>query len=323
MHSVSVDRSGSPKKKSLSRGVSEDESLRILIQESDSPSRRLTRSDSRGGALKRRSGSQQSDQDLLKALPDVMELQASYEEVVQELHGLEVQRETLLFQVDVLQEALEGVEELLAEAQREAGQASMEVEQERVAKRKLEDTVRALMSEVERLKEERNTMATLEAHSLLVEEKMATSTQAPPAPSTAHGWDRADGAPAPPAFRQGLVANGDASAGEADEGSSVEPKATPLQKMMDITLAQMTTLALDGPCSPDGVLGRPCAGQGEEGDEEEERNNDTDSVSAYEDASADTPELDHVFPGEDDDLGEKEEGHDPNNPDPDNSCILS
>lgn len=53
-----------------------------------------------------------------------LELQASYEEVVQELRGLEVERETLLFQVDVLQDTLESVEELLAEAQREAGQAS-------------------------------------------------------------------------------------------------------------------------------------------------------------------------------------------------------
>lgn len=53
-----------------------------------------------------------------------MELQASYDEVVQELHGLEVERETLLFQVDVLQDTLESVEELLAEAQREAEQAS-------------------------------------------------------------------------------------------------------------------------------------------------------------------------------------------------------
>lgn len=45
--------------------------------------------------------------------------------MVQELRGMEVERETLLFQVDVLQDTLEGVEELLAEAQREAGQASM------------------------------------------------------------------------------------------------------------------------------------------------------------------------------------------------------
>lgn len=45
--------------------------------------------------------------------------------MVQELRGLEVERETLLFQVDVLQDTLESAEELLAEAQREAGQASM------------------------------------------------------------------------------------------------------------------------------------------------------------------------------------------------------
>lgn len=40
------------------------------------------------------------------------------------MRGMEVEREALLFQVDVLQDELEGVEELLAEAQREAGQAS-------------------------------------------------------------------------------------------------------------------------------------------------------------------------------------------------------
>lgn len=45
--------------------------------------------------------------------------------MVQELRGLEVERETLLFQVDVLQDTLESVEELLAEAQRDAGQTNL------------------------------------------------------------------------------------------------------------------------------------------------------------------------------------------------------
>lgn len=54
-----------------------------------------------------------------------LELQASYDEVVQELRGLEVEREALLFQVDVLQDTLESVEELLAEVQRDAGQANL------------------------------------------------------------------------------------------------------------------------------------------------------------------------------------------------------
>lgn len=41
------------------------------------------------------------------------------------MRGLEVEREVVLFQVDVLQDTLEGVEELLAEAQREAREANM------------------------------------------------------------------------------------------------------------------------------------------------------------------------------------------------------
>ncbi|XP_013855846.1 uncharacterized protein LOC106511637, partial [Austrofundulus limnaeus] len=97
-----------------------------------------------------------SEQDLLMGLPEMLELQASYDEVVQELRGLEVERETLLFQVDVLQDTLEGVEELLAEAQREAGKASLELEQERDARRKLESLVSSLLQEVERIKEEKN-----------------------------------------------------------------------------------------------------------------------------------------------------------------------
>ncbi|KAJ3603407.1 hypothetical protein NHX12_031149 [Muraenolepis orangiensis] len=310
MHSVAIDRSGSPKKRTLSRGISEDESLRIIIQETESPSRRLTRSDSRSGTLKRKSESQQSEQDLSKALPDVMELQTSYEEVVQELHGLEVERETLLFQVDVLQDTLESVEELLAEAQREARQASMEVEQERVAKRKLEDTVRSLMSEVERLKEERNTISTRPAHSLLIEAETVTSTQAAAPNSTTHAWDRTDGASASPLPR-GVTKSGECAA-ETDEGSSAEPKASHLQKME----TQMITLALGDPCSPDGVLRRPCGQQ-----LEDDQNNDTDSVSAYEDASAETPELDQVLEDEELDAEEKGERRDPN--DPDKSCILS
>ncbi|RVE72808.1 hypothetical protein OJAV_G00041420 [Oryzias javanicus] len=155
MCSVTLENNGSPKKRMLSRGMSEDESLRSIINESETPSRRLTRSDSRGGTLRRRTDTQQSDQDLLMGLPEMLELQASYDEAVQELRGLEVEREALLFQVDVLQDTLEGVEELLAEAQREAGQASLKLEQEREANRKLERLLCSLKQEVERLNEER------------------------------------------------------------------------------------------------------------------------------------------------------------------------
>uniref|UniRef100_A0A087XP01 Uncharacterized protein n=1 Tax=Poecilia formosa TaxID=48698 RepID=A0A087XP01_POEFO len=153
MHSAALDSSGSPRKRTVSRGMSEDESLRNIIKETDSSTRRLPRSDSRTGTLRKRTDSQQSDQDLFMGLPDMLELQASYDEAVQELRGLEVEREALLFQVDVLQDSLEGVEELLAEAQREAGQAGLALEREREEKRKLESLVCSLMKEVERLKE--------------------------------------------------------------------------------------------------------------------------------------------------------------------------
>ncbi|CAB1315157.1 unnamed protein product [Coregonus sp. 'balchen'] len=130
MHSGTLERDGSPRRRKLSRGVSEDESLRNIIKEQS-----------------------EEDQELMMELPERLDLQANYDDVLQELRGLELQRETVLFQVDVLQDALEGAEEMLAEAQREASHATMELAQEREAKRKLEDMVSSLMQEVERLKE--------------------------------------------------------------------------------------------------------------------------------------------------------------------------
>ncbi|XP_056462031.1 leucine-rich repeat flightless-interacting protein 2 isoform X3 [Gadus chalcogrammus] len=314
MQSGVADRHGSPSKRTLARGMSEDESLRIIISETETPSRRLARSDSRSGTLKRKSGSQQCDQDIFKTLPDVMELQASYEEVVQERRGLELEREALLFQVDVLQDSLESVEELLAEAHREAGQARTEAELGRMTNRTLEDKVRALTTEVERLNEERDALATLQKHALILEEAKAYSTLDQEAPST---------------LAQAPIT-------QAPAPSSEEPWSSPLQKLADITLSKMSTLALVDPRPPEGVRGRPDGWRLEE--EEDERNNDTDSVGAYEDASADTPDLDpQAFPGpgEDDDDdderdgGEEEErggGTDPRDPkdqDPNSSCVLS
>ncbi|CAL8401427.1 unnamed protein product [Arctogadus glacialis] len=397
MQSGVADRHGSPSKRTLVRGMSEDESLRIIISETETPSRRLARSDSRSGTLKRKSGSQQCDQDIFKTLPDVMELQASYEEVVQELRGLELEREALLFQVDVLQDSLESVEELLAEAHREAGQARTEAELGRMTNRTLEDKVRALTTEVERLNEERDALATLQKHALILEEAKAYSTREQEAPSTlaqapitlalapstlAQAPSTLDQeapstldqeapstldqeAPstldqeAPSTLAQAPItlalapstldqeapitqAPAPSSAGAwganaagSGQGPSEEPWSSPLQKLADITLSKMSTLALVDPRPPEGVRGRPDGWRLE--DEEDERNNDTDSVGAYEDASADTPDLDpQAFPGsggEDDerDGGEEERGggtdprdpRDPKDQDPNNSCLLS
>ncbi|XP_032365175.1 leucine-rich repeat flightless-interacting protein 1 isoform X1 [Etheostoma spectabile] len=288
MHSVTLEISGSPRKRTLSRGLSEDESLRCIIKETESSSRRLTRSDSRAGFLKKRSDSQQSDQDILMGLPEMLELQANYDEVVQELRGLEVERETLLFQVDFLQDTLEGVEELLAEAQREAGHARLELEQEREAKSKLESTVCSLMQEVEKLKEERYNK--------------------PSAPANEHsGFDevtrleRQMKNDAKELMEDSSLyePHGSESRGKAseDEGQSEGTDLIKLRKLGNKPLGHMPSLAVDNPFSVDGVLQRPYENDVKDGQDPSSDRADSDSISAYEDASAETPEQDRLFPG--------------------------
>ncbi|KAL7843120.1 hypothetical protein AOLI_G00246320 [Acnodon oligacanthus] len=162
MHSGTVERAGSPRKRVLSRGMSEEESLRHIIKEAEETNKRLSRSDSRYGSLKR--GETRESQ---------MELQANYEDCLQELQALELRQEVLLFQVDCLQDALQGAEEMLAETQREAHEATMELERERERRKKLEDTVALLTQEVERLKEEKNSAPPEPVKSTAQEEKEA------------------------------------------------------------------------------------------------------------------------------------------------------
>ncbi|XP_029288714.1 leucine-rich repeat flightless-interacting protein 1 isoform X2 [Cottoperca gobio] len=321
MHSVTLDSSGSPKKRTLSRGLSEDESLRSIIKETESSSRRLARSDSRAGTLKKRTDSQ-SDQDIYMGLPEMLELQAGYDEVVQELRGLEVERETLLFQVDVLQDTLEGVEELLAEAQREAGQASSELGREREAKRKLESMVCSLTQEVERLKEDSNNKpsapadthggvdeVTSQGHQMknVAKELMKDASLCEPPSGESRG-----------SVSEEVVE----SEGEDGEGSVL----TKLRKLVSKPLSHLPSLAVENLFSVDGVLQRPYENGVEDG-------RDSDSISAYEDASADTPEQDRMFPGEEDalDLPDDSEGGSPNDchdgepQDPKNAeaCVVS
>ncbi|XP_029990765.1 leucine-rich repeat flightless-interacting protein 1 isoform X2 [Sphaeramia orbicularis] len=327
MLSVTIDSSGSPKKRSFSRGISEDESLRSIIKETENSSRRLTRSDSRAGTLKRRSDSQ-SEQDLFMGLPDMLELQASYDEAVQELRGLEVEREALLFQVDVLQDTLEGVEELLAEAQREAGQANSELEREREAKRKLESMVCSLMKEVERLKEGSNGIPSVPVDKLSGEHtghQMRNDTKE--MSQVAH-TDKSDSSSSE-SRKTGLPAAGEAGQGEEaeDEGNIL----TKLRRMVNMSPVHTPSLALGNPVSTDGVLQRPYENSINEGRDPSPDRNDSDSLSAYEDASAETPEQDRMFPGDADmelphDSVNKEgttnnsEPQDAKNPD---ACIVS
>ncbi|XP_061544898.1 leucine-rich repeat flightless-interacting protein 2 isoform X3 [Phycodurus eques] len=277
MLSVTLDNSGSPKKRTFSR--SEDESLRSIIRESESSPRRLTRSDSRPGTLKRRPDSlvkEQSDQDLSMGLPEMLELQASYDEAVHELRGLEVEREALLFQVDVLQDTLEGVEELLAETQREAGQANAELEQERGAKRKLEHLVRSLMQEVETLKEERNSCMHISGHTNESEvdaERRGCQMNDPAKVATQSTFASEATAPSE-----------DVCPAKGDEGSLV----TKVKWMTN----PAPSFALDDLLHEDGVHRRPYNSGNKGGRDLSPDKSDSDTASTYEDASADTPEQD-------------------------------
>lgn len=78
---------------------------------------------------------------------------------------------------------------------------------------------------------------------------------------------------------------------EADEGNVFAK----LRKMVSKPLNHVPSLALDNPLAVDGILRRPYE-NGVEGREDALADqNDTDS--AYEDASAETPERDRLFPG--------------------------
>lgn len=129
------------------------------------------------------------------------------------------------------------------------------------------------------------------------------------------------------------VDSDDAVEGSGEGAEDEDGPLTKLHKMVSKTFGQKPTLALGS---------QPPGSQAEDGrDSSPDRNNDTDSISAYEDASADTPEMEGVFPESSlgglampDDAGspvDKDEeeylantdqsiGNDPKSPD---SCLLS
>lgn len=78
-----------------------------------------------------------------------------------------------------------------------------------------------------------------------------------------------------------------------DEGSVLAK----LQRMISKPLIHLPTLAVDNPLAVDGVLRRPYENEAEQTGDAQPEQNDTDSLSAYEDASAETPEGDGLFPG--------------------------
>lgn len=79
---------------------------------------------------------------------------------------------------------------------------------------------------------------------------------------------------------------------EEDDEGNIFAK---LRKMVSKPLNHVPSLALDNPLAVDGILRRPYENGVEEREDALADQNDTDS--AYEDASAETPEQDRLFPG--------------------------
>lgn len=102
----------------------------------------------------------------------------------------------------------------------------------------------------------------------------------PPAPVKTAGADE-------PGIREALGPSPE----EEDEGNVFAK----LRRMVSKPLNHVPSLALDNPLAVDGVLRRPCESEAEEREDALADQNDTDS--AYEDASAETPEQDRPFPG--------------------------
>lgn len=87
----------------------------------------------------------------------------------------------------------------------------------------------------------------------------------------------------------------------ADEGSMLAK----LKQVVSQSLSHVPSLALDVPATADGILRRPYDGSGTvagERDLSSAEQNDTDSLSAYEDASAETPEHERFYPGQSESL---------------------
>lgn len=102
-----------------------------------------------------------------------------------------------------------------------------------------------------------------------------------------------------------------------------------LKQVVSQSLSHVPSLALDVPAAADGILQRPydsgsTAAVGER-DLSSAEQNDTDSLSAYEDASAETPEHERPYPGQLESLElphdlDHGDGQQPKSPE---SCVVS
>lgn len=123
-----------------------------------------------------------------------------------------------------------------------------------------------------------------------------------------------------------LCNNGPVQSGEAATESAVLTK---LKQAVSQTLSHAPSLALNTVATADGILQRPyvessCMAAGDQ-DLSQAEQNDTDSISVYEDASAETPEHERLRLGQSESLdlphdSAQDDGQHPKSPE---NCVVS
>lgn len=100
---------------------------------------------------------------------------------------------------------------------------------------------------------------------------------------------------------------------------------TKLKQVVSQTLSHAPSLALDVPFTADGILQRPYDGSSSSTVAGDPEQNDTDSVSLYEDASAETPEHERLCLGQSEslDLPHDSAHDDSQHPKSPENCVVS
>lgn len=116
---------------------------------------------------------------------------------------------------------------------------------------------------------------------------------------------------------------------QSDEAATEGAVLTKLKQVVSQTLSHVPSLALDVPATADGILQRPYDGSSSTAAGDRDLSaaelNDTDSISVYEDASAETPEHERLCLGQSESLdlphdSGQDDGQHPKSPE---NCIVS
>uniref|UniRef100_UPI00398E6492 leucine-rich repeat flightless-interacting protein 1-like n=1 Tax=Pristiophorus japonicus TaxID=55135 RepID=UPI00398E6492 len=155
--------SANSRRRILSREISEDENMMMVIKEADAKfnARKASFAEAKEVCAKKLLRQQQEIEELLEkqaADQDTQEdLEEKYFDAVQSIGHLETEKTLLVYEVERLRDILEGTEEELAELHRKHREISRELETEKVAKHVLQQKINCLEEQLEERKKSKGT----------------------------------------------------------------------------------------------------------------------------------------------------------------------